>query len=419
MSSAASIPLDLGSAFRPPSRQNCILTQEWTYKDASDPIWLSLWLQSLPEGDIKHSFHQRLQERSPGEWKDLISKWQHKHTPWKDDTPCPFQPFQVVRHYLTPKEERKTIPLPESKRSETSYQVLSLLPWWGVFRAGDPVAFPVVDQYMENHVATDIFKDEFAIYLNKLGYPPIYGMTYAFAQYLLPLEKRLYDVLLPYCKDDDASRKSVPFVESLTKFSGLDPDEEDEDEEKKEKEARMRKQTTLFLKHLQEQGCSTRQINQVISEVFLQKGRTHCLFYSDLFRDQDRFYLHSKHGRIPVVIMDNHRNYVGHIYVYEHERLVCEMRGIRVGLTRAISKGCQHQRDQNVAQTLLASGVLPTCKRLGYANLRVNPVPGSVIAKLAKTKWDWNTAKAKSIADLQKLLAGKENFAPDISESLH
>lgn len=179
---------------------------------------------------------------------------------------------------------------------------------------------------------------------------PVFLLTYAFAQYLLPLEKRLYDVLLPYCKDDDASRKSVPFVESLTKFSGLDPDEEDEDEEKKEKEARMRKQTTLFLKHLQEQGCSTRQINQVISEVFLQKGRTHCLFYSDLFRDQDRFYLHSKHGRIPVVIMDNHRNYVGHIYVYEHERLVCEMRGIRVGLTRAISKGCQHQRDQNVAQ---------------------------------------------------------------------
>lgn len=123
--------------------------------------------------------------------------------------------------------------------------------------------------------------------------------------------------------------------------------------------------------------------------------------------------------RIPLILLDQDRNYVGHIYVFEspEDRTTCEMRGIRIGMSRLISQAVEGKpMDRNIAKIIIASGVLPTCKRMGYSSLRVKPVQGSRITQLMKD-WKWNKYHAKLLSELESLLV--EKTAPDVSSSFY
>ncbi len=98
--------------------------------------------------------------------------------------------------------------------------------------------------------------------------------------------------------------------------------------------------------------------------------------YGELIGDQDNQYQSTHYGdqiRFPLVLLDAKDRYVGHVYIFPSKNN-CEMRGIRLGLTRLIENACEEGKDKGVALTLIKSGVIPWCNKFEEKNLMIYPL---------------------------------------------
>ena len=107
----------------------------------------------------------------------------------------------------------------------------------------------------------------------------------------------------------------------------------------------------------------------------------------------------------------------GTFKIFEALDRTCEMRGIRVGITRLIQMACEGQKpDTGVVYHLLKSAVLPHCKKLGFTKIGLEPLRGSAVEWLKHNRLKWPES-TKSIAALDDLIPVQYKV-PDITSRL-
>jgi len=362
-------------------------------RDVPDSVWVSLILGNIAN---EKDFLQNLSRLTPIEWHQLVSVLKDAlKDPDASETiesggQCTTLPFHAVLKYLGEEKEKQ---IQKEQKIETGdYKILDLLPLHALpkqFNRGS------IDKYFSEIPATEMFKSPFRKFLQTLGIPIIIGLTYAFAEFLLPLEWALFDIL--------SQGKRGPRLSKETDLFALWETWKIRQESLGNEEVQLsdtaKRQVDLFLHWLLKNRCTPIQMNSAL----VQLGDSF-RFYDDLMTVQDRLYLEGKGGiRYPIVLLDNQDNYVAHIYVYNNGG--CEMRGIRTALTRVLVQGCSlaSQKDKNIAFTLLASGVIPLCESLGLHEMQVAPVTGSPMEWLLRNRLQWNRYR-KPLKDLKAIL---------------